>query len=216
MNPDLARQQMVDQQLRTWDVSDPAVLGVVRDLARDQFVPKGYEQLAYADTSIPLAHGQHMMMPQLEGRLLQALDLGQGDSVLEIGTGSGYLSACLASLADTVTSIDIYEDFVDAAKSKLDEAGLENVSLRCMDATKELPPGEFDAIAVTASMPEFDQRLLASLKPGGRLFVVVGESPVMSARLVTRGDGDDWTSVALFETDLAPLVNVSMPPSFSF
>lgn len=216
MNPDIARKQMVEQQLRVADVSDASVLGVVRDLARDQFVPAGYEQLAYADTAIPLPHGQHMMTPQVEGRLLQALDVGPADSVLEIGTGSAYLSACLASLAGSLTSIDIHDDFVVAAREKLDDAGLDDVSLHCMDATKELPEGEFDAIAVTASLPSFDKRLLGSLKAGGRMFVVVGDSPVMSAQLVIKTDDENWISTSLFETELAPLVNASHPSSFAF
>lgn len=216
MNPDIARKQMVDQQLRVRDVSDAAVLGVVRDLARDQFVPAGYEQLAYADTVIPLPHGQRMMTPQVEGRLLQALDVRPTDSVLEIGTGSAYLSACLASLAGELTSIDIYDDFIAAAKEKLDDEGLEDVSLHCMDATKELPKGEFDAIAVTASLPRLDERLLGSLKAGGRMFVVVGEAPVMSAQLISTSDDKNWISTSLFETELAPLVNASRLPSFTF
>ena len=216
MNPDFARKQMVEQQLRVWDVSDAAVLGVVRGLARDRFVPRGYEQLAYADTAIPLGHGQHMMTPQVEGRLLQALAIQPADRVLEIGTGSAYLTACLASLAGELTSIDIHDDFVGAAGQKLEDAGIEGVELRCMDATRELPDGEFDAIAVTASLPRFDERLLGALRADGRLFVVVGQSPVMSAQLVRKSGDETWTSTSLFETDLAPMVNVSRPPTFSF
>lgn len=216
MNTDLAKRQMVQQQLRVWDVSDAAVLGVVHELARDRFVPAGFEQLAYADAEIPLAHGQWMMTPIVEGRLLQALALDRSSEVLEIGTGTGYLTACLASLAASVTSIDIHQTFVDGAGEILSESGIENVTLSRMDAASELPDGQFDAIAVTGSLPRLDDRLLARLKPGGRLFVVLGESPVMEAQIVTHDDDSARSSTSLFETDILALENFVAPPAFSF
>ena len=216
MNTDFARQQMVEQQIRAWDVFDRPVLDAMQALPRDQFVPPAYAQLAYADTEIPLEHGQKMMKPIVEGRLLQALELNRDDSVLEIGTGSGYLTACLASLAGDVVSIDYYQEFIDQAAGKLSDLGLDNVTLECMDALANLPDGQFDAIAVTGSMPRPDQRLLASLKPGGRMFIVTGDSPVMSAEQVTRGDGEEWHAKTLFETDIAPLLNVESTAAFSF
>jgi len=216
MNTDFARQRMVQQQLRTWDVHEASVLGAFEALSRADFVPSGFTQLAYADTEIPLKHGQKMMKPIVEGRLLQALELSRNHSVLEIGTGSGYLTACLALLAGSVFSIDYYEDFVAQATHRLSNLGLDSVTIERMDALAELPDGQFDAIAVTGSLPRPDQRLLAALKPGGRMFVVTGDSPAMSAELVTRGDGEEWQATSLFETDIAPLLNVKATPEFSF
>jgi len=207
---------MVQQQLRTWDVHEASVLGVFEELSRADFVPSAFTQLAYADTEIPLKHGQKMMKPIVEGRLLQALELSRNHSVLEIGTGSGYLTACLALLAGSVFSIDYYEDLVTQATQRLSNLGLDSVTIECMDALAELPDGQFDAIAVTGSLPRPDQRLLAALKPGGRMFVVTGDSPVMSAELVTRGNGEEWQATSLFETDIAPLLNVKATPEFSF
>ena len=216
MNIDFARQQMIDQQVRAWTVLDPAVLDVLSALPREKFVPGPYESLAFADTEIPLGHGEFMMTPTIEGRVLQALDLGADDHVLEIGTGSGFLTACLATLGGRVTSVDIHEDFVRDAAGKLASAGIDNVELRTMDATSELPGERYDAIAVTGSIETFDPRLVDALRPGGRLFVVVGAAPVMEARLVRRTGGADWESESLFETKLGPLVHGSLPPQFVF
>ena len=216
MNIDLARQQMIDQQVRAWTVLDPAVLEVLSTVPREKFVPASYESLAFADTEIPLGHGEFMMTPTVEGRVLQALDLGADDHVLEIGTGSGFLTACLATLGGRVTSVDIHEDFVRDAAGKLASAGIENVDLRTMDATSELPGERYDAIAVTGSIETFDPRLVDALRPGGRLFVVVGTAPVMEARLVRRTGDADWQSESLFETKLGPLVHGTLPPQFVF
>jgi protein-L-isoaspartate(D-aspartate) O-methyltransferase len=216
MNIDFARQQMIDQQVRAWTVLDPAVLAVLSEVPRERFVPGAYESLAFADTEIPLGHGELMMTPTMEGRLLQALDLRNSDHVLEIGTGSGFLTACLAKLAATVTSIDIYGDFVRDTAGKLAQAGIDNVALRTMDATRELPGERYDAIAVTGSIETVDTRFVDALRPGGRLFVVVGSPPVMEACLVRRSDGADWQSEALFETKLPPLVHGTLPPQFVF
>ena len=216
MNTDLARRQMVQQQVRTWDVSDVEVLRVISELQREQFVPAAYVDLAFADTEIPLPHGQAMMKPIVEGRLLQALELKPGHNVLEIGTGTGFLTACLARLSAAVSSIDVFDDFIATAKSNLADAGIVNIELLCMDATRELPKGQFDAVAVTGSLPVFDTRFLDAVKPGGRLFVIVGDPPVMDARIVTRIGENDWTTNSLFETDVRPLLNASTPSSFSF
>jgi protein-L-isoaspartate(D-aspartate) O-methyltransferase len=186
MNIDFSRQQMVRQQVRVWDVS-----------------------------KIPLLYGHVMLRPTIEGRLLQALDLHADDQVLEIGTGTGYLTACLAGLSASVSSIDIHEEFIAAANRNLENAEVSNANVQCMDAMAELPAGEFDAIAVTASMPRIDERFVDALKPGGRLFLVVGESPVMSALLITRDD-DDLQQRALFETDLPAMENIAGESIFSF
>jgi protein-L-isoaspartate(D-aspartate) O-methyltransferase len=183
---------------------------------REQFVPVGYESLAFSDTEIPIGHGESMMTPTLEGRLLQSLDLHSTDSILEIGTGTGFLTACLAQLASTITSVDIHDDFLKTAEANLDSFGTKNVDLAAMDATRELPNVQYDAIAITGSIQTFDPRFVMSLKPGGRLFIVVGDAPVMDACLVTRTGDDEWTTDSLFETSLAPLVNGTLPPQFSF
>lgn len=216
MNIDFARQQMIDQQVRAWTVLDSAVLDVLSAVPREDFVPQPYESLAFADTEIPLGHGEFMMTPTVEGRVLQALDLDSNEHVLEIGTGSGFLTACLAGLSGTVTSVDIHDDFVRNAARKLANAGVGNVELHSMDATRELPNGDFDAIAVTGSIETFDPRFVDALRPGGRLFVVVGSPPVMEARLVRRTGEADWQSKTLFETSLGPLVHGTLPPQFVF
>ncbi len=216
MNIDFARRQMIDQQVRAWTVLDPAVLDVLSVVPREEFVPGAYQSLAFADTEIPLGHGEFMMTPTVEGRVLQALDLRANDHVLEIGTGSGFLTACLAKLAGTVTSVDIHADFVRDAARKLAGTGFDNVELQIMDATLELPGNRYDAIAVTGSIESFDPRFVDALRPGGRLFVVVGSPPVMDARLVRRSGNGDWSSESLFETSLGPLVHGTLPPRFVF
>ena len=216
MNKEFARQQMIEQQVRSWDVLSSDVLDGLRRVERELFVPEEYAALAFADAEIPIGHGEFMMTPTIEGRVLQALELGGNEKVLEIGTGSGFLTACLANASKHVTSIDIHSDFVESAGWRLADCGIDNVELIEMDGTQELPAGTFDAIAVTGSMQTLDSRLTDALNPGGRLFVVVGEAPVMAATLVTRGSEDDWHSEVLFETDLAALVNAALPPQFSF
>jgi protein-L-isoaspartate(D-aspartate) O-methyltransferase len=207
---------MVQQQVRAWDVLDDEILTVLEQVPRERFVPPGYETLAFADTEIPLGHGQAMMTPTVEGRVLQSLHPAPEQDVLEIGTGSGFLCACLARLAGSVTSVDIYGDFLERARSSLEHTGIGNVELLEMDATRELPDRQYDIVAVTGSITTFDPRFVMALKPGGRLFVIVGEPPIMDARLVERSGENDWRSRSLFETCIAPLVNASEPPRFEF
>jgi protein-L-isoaspartate(D-aspartate) O-methyltransferase len=216
MNTDFARQQMIEQQVRAWDVLDENVLDGLKEVRRELFVAKDFAALAFADTEIPIGHGQKMMTPTIEGRVLQALELAGGEKVLEIGTGSGFLTACLATMAKDVTSIDIYDDFLEIAEQRLAACEIENVRLLKMDGTIALPEGSYDAIAVTGSIQTFDERLVEALNPGGRLFVVVGDAPAMAAIRVTRIDENEWQSDTLFETELAPLVNGALPPQFSF
>lgn len=216
MDFDIAREQMIDQQIRTWDVLQPQVLRILAEVPREHFVPDGWTRLAFADTEIPLPHGENMMAPKVEGRLLQALEIEAGDRVLEIGTGSGFLTACLARLGEHVVSVDCYSDFVATAGDKLRGIDILNTELVTMDATRELPAGEFDAIAVTGSVPRFDQRYADGLAIDGRLFLVVGEAPVMEALLVTRTGEREWSRESLFETVLKPLRNATPPPEFRF
>ena len=216
MNTEFARQQMVEQQVRVWDVSDSTVRGVLGTVARERFVPAGFENVAYADTEIPLGHGHVMLRPIIEGRLLQALTLMPAHEVLEIGTGSGYLTACLAAMSKSVISIDVHADFIQMAERHLEEAGVSNAKLSVMDATRDLPDGRFDAIAITAAVTDIDERYTAKLNDGGRLFIVVGESPVMSACLITRNADGSLSRSSLFETDIPALENVPVKPRFSF
>jgi len=216
MDTDFARQQMVEQQVRAWDVLHPDILNVLGDVPREQFVPTGFEAFAFADTEIPIGHGQSMMTPTLEGRLLQALDPGQDDKVLEIGTGTGFLAACLARLAGQVTSVDIHTSFLENAKVNLEDSGIGDVTLLAMDATQELPGEKYDAVAVTGSIEKFDPRYVDILAPGGRLFIVVGTGPAMDAMLVTRTGDNSWDSESLFETRLTPLTDANRMPEFLF
>jgi len=216
MNTEFARQRMVEQQVRTWDVSDGQVLATLAEMSRDQFVPSMYADLAYADTEIPLGKGQCMFRPSMDGRILQTLDLQAGDSVLEIGTGNGFLTACLASLADSVTSVDIFDDFVARATENLAAVGVENVQLYCQDALAEIPPGDFDAILVSGSAALLHQPFVDALRPGGRLFAVIGESPAKNAILVSRSADQECHITSLFETDIPDLVNAAENPPFFF
>lgn len=216
MKTDFARQQMVEQQVRAVNVLDLEILDVLSELPREQFVPSGYESLAFADMEIPIGHGETMMTPTIEGRVLQSLDLKPDDSVLEVGTGTGFLAACMARLAGSVTSIDIHEEFLVRAAANLEDSGISNVELLEMNAMCALPDQCFDAIAVTGSIETFDPRFVMALKPGGRLFVVVGDEPVMEARRVVRTSDAEWDTKVLFETSLRPLVDGALPPQFSF
>jgi protein-L-isoaspartate(D-aspartate) O-methyltransferase len=216
MNTEYARLQMVNQQVRGWNVYDEHVLDMLRDLPREHFVPAEYEALAFAEVEIPLGHGESMMTPTIEGRLLQALGLAGNERVLEIGTGSGFMTACLARLSDHVTSVDIRGEFVASATKKLEQLSINNVDILEMDAMRELPDGTFDAIAVTGSVQRFEPRFVEALSNHGRLFIVVGDAPSMEAKLVERTEEHDWHSISLFETNLKPLVHGALPPEFVF
>jgi protein-L-isoaspartate(D-aspartate) O-methyltransferase len=218
MDLEQARHQMLTQQLRTWEVLDPDVLAVFARVPRERFVPTRFERLAFADTEIPLPHGQYMMRPSVEGRLLQSLDLTGEDEVLEVGTGSGFLTACLAGLGGSVHSLEYHADLVASAGERLDAAGVRNARLEHADASQLDLQGRYDAIAVTASVPDERgaERFRNALRVGGRLFVVVGRAPLMEARLVRRVGAVEWTSVALFETSLTPLIDDAARPHFEF
>lgn len=216
MNLEQARINMIEQQIRTWDVFDQRVLDTIAAVPREEFVPQHLRNLAFADTGIPIGHGQFMMAPKVEARMLQALDLRRSDRVLEIGTGSGYVTALLASLAAHVTSIDIYEDFVAGASTHLGKLGLANVVLEAGDGLHGWPArAPYDAIAVTGSVPELPAGLTAQLAPEGRLFAVIGRAPVMQAQLLTRIGEKQWATEILFETELAPLLGAQPRPRFT-
>jgi protein-L-isoaspartate(D-aspartate) O-methyltransferase len=211
-----ARQQMVDQQIRTWEVLDPRVLDVFALVPREAFVPMEYRELAFADTPIPIGLGQSMLAPKIQGRILQALSVAAGDTVLEIGSGNGYLAACLSLLGSSTRSIDIHPQFTAAARANLRAVPRASVEFETRDAFAAAPLGEYDAIAVTGSLPVYDARFERSLRLGGRLFAIVGEAPVMDAVLVRRVDTAEWIRESLFETVVEPLINATAAQRFIF
>jgi protein-L-isoaspartate(D-aspartate) O-methyltransferase len=213
---EVARTQMVNQQVRAWDVLDPSVLAVLSAVPREQFVPPRYRKLAFADTAIPLRGNQVMLTPQIEGRLLQALALRGTDRVLEVGAGSGFLTACLGRLAASVTSLEILPELADEARRNLRTVSTWNAEVHAADAFSYRPDGLWDAIAVTGSLPVPDERFQHWLKDGGRLFIVTGEEPLMWARLITRQGPDRWATTTLFETSLPALLNAPRPIKFKF
>lgn len=216
MNIEAAREQMIEQQLRAWEVLDNRVLDTIRALPRERFVPELYRELAFADTSIPLTDGQQMLPPKLEGRILQALALGPDDQALEIGVGSGYLAACMAHLCSRVRGVEIFADIAARATTNLRLAAVNNAVVETADAMQLQGDGAYDAIAVTASLPLWDERWHRHLKVGGRMFVVVGVAPIMEAWKITRTGEREWQRESLFETVLPALINASKPPAFVF
>jgi protein-L-isoaspartate(D-aspartate) O-methyltransferase len=186
-------------------VLDHRVLSVIEGLNREDFVDPAYRGLAYADCQIPLGNGVRMLPPTVEGRMLQALILASDDQVLEVGSGSGYISACLAALAGQVRSIDANADIIKRAQANVDRLGRERVEFEQMSLGQLDAPESYDAIAVTASLPAVPQNLRQALKIGGRMFVICGKSPVMEALLITRVGASEWTRQSLFETDLPRL-----------
>jgi protein-L-isoaspartate(D-aspartate) O-methyltransferase len=206
----------VDQQIRTWEVLDPRVLDVFAMVPREAFVPPEYRELAFADTPIPIGLGQSMLAPKIQGRILQALSVAAGDSVLEVGSGNGYLAACLSLLGSSTRSIDIHPQFTAAAKANLRAVPRTSVEFETRDAFASVPLGEYDAIAVTGSLPVYDARFERSLRLGGRLFAIVGEAPVMDAILVRRVDNAEWIRESLFETVVEPLINATAAQRFVF
>lgn len=211
----LARENMIEQQIRPWEVLDPRVLDSFRAVPRDRFVPAAYRDVAYADTQIPLGDGEHMMKPVVEGRLLQALDLAGTESVLEIGTGSGYLSACLATLARSVTTVERNERLLDLARQRLAGFGDAVTTIHADALVGFKPDRRFDVIAVTGAVVDIPKAFLDWLAPNGRLFAVRGRSPVMEAVLVTRVEGGGNRVDSLFETDLDYLHGAEPKPTFT-
>jgi protein-L-isoaspartate(D-aspartate) O-methyltransferase len=219
------REQMIEHQVRAWEVLDARVLATLRAVRREQFVPADQSYLAFADTDVPLPCGQHMLRPNIVGRLLQSLELTGTERVLEIGTGTGFVTACLAASASQVKSLELFAQLAELARANLAAGGVRNAEVVCSDAMQEgaqaavsgAPAAErFDAIAVTGSLPVYDDRFQRQLQVGGRLFVIVGDAPVMDARLVRRVSEDGWVAESLFETVVAPLLNARRTPGFDF
>jgi protein-L-isoaspartate(D-aspartate) O-methyltransferase len=211
-----ARVQMIEQQVRAWDVLDERVLDVMRRVPREVFVPSVQRFLAYADVEVPLPRGQHMLRPSVAGRLLQALLPLAEESVLEVGTGTGFVTACLRALGSRVTSLELYPELAESARANLATLGVRGVEVLDADALRVESGTRYDVIALTASLPVYEARFERALNVGGRLFVVVGEPPVMEARLVRRTAEDAWSSQSLFETVIDPLVNAQRPAEFTF
>ncbi|GMV28547.1 MAG: protein-L-isoaspartate O-methyltransferase [Rhodanobacteraceae bacterium] len=215
LNVERARFNMVEQQVRPWDVLDARVLAVLKDVRREEYVRAEHRQLAFADLELPLGHGEVMMKPVIEGRVLQSLEVKSGDSVLEIGTGSGFLTACLARLGRDVVSVEQHADLAETARGRLQRDSIANASVVIAEAVREFQPGrEFDIIVLTGAVYTLPERFKTWLKPGGRLFAVTGESPVQHAIVFTR-DGTNLRETSLFETDLAYLTNAAPPKRFS-
>ena len=217
MNFEQARFNMVEQQIRPWEVLDSRVLSLLETIRREDFVPVRYRKLAFADVAVPLDDGQVMMRPKIEARLLQALDLKEDETVLEIGTGSGFMTACLAALSKRVVSVEIHESLHREAAARLADAKVANAELFVGDVMHGWQPEQaHDVVVVTGSVPVVPEAFLGWVNPGGRMFVISGESPAMEAKLMVRQDVSEWTVESLFETDLPPLVNSVQDPEFEF
>ena len=217
MNLEQARANMVEQQIRPWEVLDQAVLDLLYAVPREEFVPAAYRNLAFADMEIPIGEGERMMAPKVEARLLQSLALGKTDRVLEVGTGSGYLTALLARSAAHVHSLEIRPALAAFGRANLERQGVDNVTLEIGDGARgDAKRAPYDAIVLTGSTPVLPAALREQLAPGGRLFAVVGEPPIMVARLITCTAPGAYGAADLFDTLLAPLANAERAPRFRF
>ncbi|MDQ7074221.1 MAG: protein-L-isoaspartate O-methyltransferase [Gammaproteobacteria bacterium] len=219
MNLEQARFNMIEQQVRPWDVLNPEVLNVLSSTPRDEFVPAEFCNLAYSDTEIPLSHGQIMMKPVVEGRILQHIQLKASDIVLEVGTGSGYLTACMAKLAGHVYSIDVEADLTQSAQANLKQHGIDNVTLETGDAAhgwNNKP--SYDVIVLTGSVSEHPEQYKQQLAKGGRLFVIIGENknPIMEALLIQRDKDGEYHTQSLFETHIPALKHTEKAAVFNF
>jgi protein-L-isoaspartate(D-aspartate) O-methyltransferase len=217
MDFERARFNMVEQQIRPWEVLDQRVLDLLFTVRREEFVPESYRMLAFADLAIPLGHGEHMLPPKLEARMLQELVLNEKNRILEVGTGSGYMTALLASVGSHVYSVDIIPEFTRTAGEKLARHGIRNVTLETGDAARGWDKhGPYDTIVLTGSVPILPESFKTSLTAGGRLLAVIGEPPVMEAILITSVGAGAYNTVALFETCIPPLKNAVTPERFVF
>ena len=216
LNVELARNNMIEQQVRPWDVLDERVLGALSAVRREDFVPEALQSLAFTDMQLPLGHGEVMLKPVLEGRLLQAAAPLRSESVLEIGTGSGFLTACLAHLGGNVTSVELRADFVEAARARLKATDARNVHIEHADAVNDYDPRQqFDVMIVTGAVAVLPPRWREWIKPGGRLVAIAGISPVQQAILYTRDGAGEWSSEPLFETDRPYLAQAAPAPQFT-
>jgi protein-L-isoaspartate(D-aspartate) O-methyltransferase len=217
MNLEQARHNMVEQQIRTWEVLDQEVLDLLMTIRREDFVPPACVKLAFAETAIPLGHGAAMLTPAIEAKFLQALQLRKSDKVLEIGTGSGYMAALLGARSDHVYTVEIEPELAARARQNLQRENADNVTVIEGDGARGWPAhGPYDVIVLSGSVAQIPEALLAQLKVGGRLLAVVGEAPLMQARLVTCVAEGRHQEVNLFETSIPRLRNVAEREKFVF
>ncbi|HEY0634031.1 MAG TPA: protein-L-isoaspartate O-methyltransferase [Gammaproteobacteria bacterium] len=215
MNLEQARHNMIEQQIRPWEVLDQRLLDLLARVPREEFVPERYRKLAFADIEIPLGQGEVMMQPRLEARLLQALNVHPDDRVLEVGTGSGYVTALLAHMGRQIFSVELHPALLAQAQQRLTRHGISNVTLLQGDGASGWSEGApFDAILLTGSVPELPEAFLKTLTLGGRLVAVVGSAPIMEAILITRLGEHEWSEETLFETVTPPLHNVTVHRKF--
>ncbi len=225
---EIAREQMVEQQVRAVDVLDERVLTTLRKVPRELFAPDNVKYLAFADTEIPLLHGQHMLRPSLVGKILQALELKGTERVLEIGTGSGFVTACLAVNAASVRSVELFPDLADLARANLRAAGIRNAEVITADAASDEVAsfsaraagsplaGLYEVVVMTCALPLPDERFRTLLTQGGRMFAAVGDPPVQEARYVVRTGDREWDRTVLFETCIDSLINARRAETFKF
>ena len=217
MNIEQARFNMIEQQIRPWDVLDQDVLELLFVVKREAFVPLAYRALAFADSEIPLPHGENMLAPRVEARILQELAVKKHENVLEIGAGSGYMAALLAHQARHVTTVEIEPELKALAEKNLADYGVTNVDVVQADAAQGLDNGQqYDVIVVSGSLPVVPEKLLSQVKVGGRLFAVVGNAPAMTAQIITRTSDVAYETVGVFETLVKPLRNAVAPSHFKF
>ena len=217
MNFEQARSNMIEQQIKPWNVPNQVVLDLISNIHREDFVPDEYRRLALADVRIPLAHDQVTMTPKVEARILQALEIKLDDKILEIGTGCAYLTALLAKSGHHVHSVDVHPEFTEQAKLKLQQHDIQNVTLECGNAIHGWQQSSpYDVIVLTGSVPILEDHLQQQLKIGGRMFAIVGQSPAMEARLIKRVAENEWHNEILFETDLPELEGATQVETFKF
>ena len=217
MDIEQARFNMIEQQIRPWDVLDDNVLDVIQETPRELFVADQHRELAFTDIEIPIGHEQVMMSPKVEARMLQALKIMPTDKVLEVGTGSGYITACLAKMAKHVTTCEYYEDLSSMAMERLTAHSISNIHCIQGDIFEQIGSlHAYDVIAITGSLPENADRFLKHLTIHGRLFCILGKKPAMSATLITRAADDAYRSESLFETVIPPMLSTSSERVFSF
>jgi len=217
MDIEQARSNMIEQQIRTWEVLDMDVLDLLNEIHREEFIPDSYKELSFADTRLPIGHEQTTMTPKVEARLLQSLALKADETVLEIGTGCGYLTSLLAKSAKHVKSIDIFPDLIKTANDKIFKTGLSNIELESADVYSMFGQTEkYDILVLTASLPKMDERFLDLLNDGGRMFAIIGESPAMEACIVTKQNDSNYSTESLFEIDLPALIGSERKETFQF
>ncbi|MBF0264230.1 MAG: protein-L-isoaspartate O-methyltransferase [Gammaproteobacteria bacterium] len=217
MNFEVARHNMIEQQIRPWNVLDQNSLKILQEIPREEFVPKAFKQLAFSDMKIPLAHGQFMLEPKMEAHILQAVQVHEQDHVLEIGTGSGFLTAILAKIAKHVTSLDVHPELTEQAYSNLVPFKFDNIILETCDASQDYDTSRvFDVIIISGALQETPETYKNKLKVGGRLFLITGTNVAMNARLLTRVSDDQWSDIILFETEIDFLINKQSAKTFTF